>query len=75
MENRPMDRVGGEEGQGRCMERVTQKFTIACVKQNLLYDVGNSNRGSQQAEGGCREGDGSGIWGRDNMGIPMADSC
>ena len=46
MENRPMDRVGGEEGQGRCMERVTQKFTIACVKQNLLYDVGNSNGGS-----------------------------
>ena len=35
---------------GRCMERVTQKFTIPCVKQivsgNLLYDPGYSNRGS-----------------------------
>ena len=34
----------------RYMERVTQKFTISCVKQieneNFLYDSGNSNRGS-----------------------------
>ena len=32
--SRPMVHVGGkeEEGKMRCMERVTQKFTIPCVK-------------------------------------------
>ena len=32
--NRPMVNVGGEEGEGemRCMERVTYKFIIPCVK-------------------------------------------
>ena len=39
-----MDKVGGEEGRGEMF------YTIACVKQvangNLLYDSGNSNRGS-----------------------------
>ena len=38
---------------GRCMERVTHKFTIPYVKQvangNLLYGSGNSNRGSVSA--------------------------
>jgi len=32
---------------GKCMERVTQKFTTPCVKQTANgYDPGNSNRGS-----------------------------
>ena len=39
----------GEERVG-CMERVTWKLTLPCVKQtakgNLLHDSGNSNRGS-----------------------------
>ena len=41
----------------RYMERVTWKFTIPYVKHkangNLLYDSGNSNRGSVT---GCRVG-------------------
>ena len=36
---------------GRCMESITQTFTIPYTKQiangNLLYDSGNSNRGSE----------------------------
>jgi len=39
------------KGKGKGMERVTQRFTIPFVKQivngNLLYDSGNSNRGSE----------------------------
>ena len=39
----------------RCMERVTWKLTIAYVKYtasgNLLYDSGNSNRGSNRLKG------------------------
>ena len=37
-------------GKVKCLERVTWKFTIPYVKHigngNLLYDSGNSNRGS-----------------------------
>ena len=61
---------------GRCMARVTYKFTIPCVKQiangNLLYDSGNSNRGSEgwDGKGDGREGREAG-----DMGVPMADSC
>jgi len=40
----------GRREKMRCMERVTWKFTIPYIKQiangNLLYDSGNSNRGS-----------------------------
>ena len=40
----------GEEGEGESMKRVTWKLTIPYGKQiangNLLYDSGNSNRGS-----------------------------
>ena len=47
--NRLMDMFQGKEWV-RCMERVTWKFTLACVKYiangNLLYDSGNSNRGT-----------------------------
>ena len=61
------------------MERVTQKFTIQCVKQitngSLLYDSGNSNRALQQAEGWGREGDGREFLEGGDMDIPMADSC
>ena len=49
-ENRPMEKVGGEEGQGEMYEESNRNFTISCVKQvangNLLYDSGNSNRSS-----------------------------
>ena len=41
--------VEGTEEKVRCMERVTWKLTLPYAKQiangNLLYDVGNSNRG------------------------------
>ena len=44
-----MDMGRGEE-RVRCMKRVTWKLTLPYVKQlangNLLYDSGNSNRGS-----------------------------
>ena len=49
IENRLMDMGRGEE-RVRCMERVTWKLIIPCAKYigngNLLYDSGNSNRGS-----------------------------
>ena len=44
-----MDMGRGEE-RVRCMERVTRKLTLPCVKSmadgNLLYGSGNSKRGS-----------------------------
>ena len=49
IENRVMDMVWGVE-RVRCVERVTWKLTLPYVKYtahgNLLYDSGNSNRGS-----------------------------
>ena len=49
IENRLMD-IGRGEERVRCMERVTWKLTLPCVKEiangNLLYVSGNSNRGS-----------------------------
>ena len=49
IENRLMD-IGRGEERVRYMERVIQKLTLAYVKYiangNLLYDSGNSNRGS-----------------------------
>ena len=49
LENRLMD-MGRGEKRVRCMERVTWKFTLPYVKYianwNLLYDSGNSKRGS-----------------------------
>ena len=48
-----MDMMRGEE-RVRCMERVTGKLLLPYVKQiangNLLYDSGNSNRGSVTTE-------------------------
>ena len=45
-----MDMGEGRKEKGRCMDRVTWKFTITYVKLiasgNLLYDSGTSNRGS-----------------------------
>ena len=42
--------MGRGEERVRCMERVTWKFTLPYVKYianwNLLYDSGNSKRGS-----------------------------
>ena len=60
------------------MERVTWKFTIPYIKQiangNLLYDSGNSNRGSATGRlvgwGGRWEGGPRG-----DMGELMTDSC
>ena len=50
-----MDLSNGEERVG-CMERVTWKLTLSYVKQmanrNLLYGLGNSNRGSVSIERG-----------------------
>ena len=41
---------GSGEERVRCMERITWKLTLPYVKykanRNLLYDSGNSNRGS-----------------------------
>ena len=31
-ENRPMDMGEERQEKGRCMERITQKFTLPCVK-------------------------------------------
>ena len=48
-----MDTVRGED-RVRCMDRVAWKLTSPCVKQtanrNLLYVLGNSNRGSVSTE-------------------------
>jgi len=48
-QNRLMDMGRGEE-RVRCKKRVTWKLTLLYVKwianKNLLYDSGNSNRGS-----------------------------
>ena len=44
IEKRLMDMERGEE-RVRCMERVTWKFALQPMR-NLLYDSGNSNRGS-----------------------------
>ena len=71
-EYRFMDMGRGEE-RVRCMERVTWKFTLPCIKQianwNFLYGSGNSNKGLDGLEDRRevqKEGD---------ICIPMADSC
>ena len=68
IENRIMDMGRGVE-RVRCMERVTWKLTLPCVKEiangNLLYGSGNSNRGSASIlEGGKfrREGIYAHLW-------------
>ena len=42
--------VGRRKERVRCMERITWKLILLCIKQitngNLPYDSGNSNRGS-----------------------------
>ena len=49
-----MDMGRGEERM-RCMERVTWKITLPCVKYiangNLVCGSGNSNRGSESTRG------------------------
>ena len=48
-ENRPMDMGGGEEGEGRCMDRVTEIYNTLCQidsQWEFAYDSGNSNRDS-----------------------------
>ena len=64
----------GEE-RVRCMERVTWKLTLPCVKQiaygNLLNDSGNSNRGSVSNQMG---GMGREVQEGGDIHIPMADS-
>ena len=50
IENRLMDTGVGRREKGKCMERVTWKFTLSYVKQiangNLLCVSGSLNRGS-----------------------------
>ena len=45
LENRLMDRGGGEEGQGEMnsMEAYTLPYVKQTANGNLLYDSGNSN--------------------------------
>ena len=56
--------MGRGEERVRCMERVTQKLILPCVKQiasrNLLYVSGNSNRGSVPTQGVGWDGKGDG---------------
>ena len=64
----------------RCMERVTWKLTLPCLKQiangNLLYGSVNSNRSSVSTlDGWDVEGDGGEVQKRGDICIPMADSC
>ena len=49
MENKPMDKVGGEEGEGEMYgESNTEIYNTMCKTDSghLLYDPGFSNRGS-----------------------------
>ena len=50
IQNRLTDLGGGRKERVGCMERVTWKLSLPYVKQiaigHLLYDSGNSNRGS-----------------------------
>ena len=44
-----MDMGGGEEGEGRCMDRVTEIYNTLCQidsQWEFAYDSGNSTRGS-----------------------------
>ena len=72
IENRLMDpEMGGRKDRVRWMERVTWTFILTYAKQrangNLLYDLGNSNWGSNNLErwhgaGGGREGTQLHLW-------------
>ena len=73
IENRPMDKVGGEEGEGRCRERVIQKFTIPCVKQTASGNLLSASGTLWQAEGWSAKGDESVVWEGGDMGVPVAD--
>ena len=70
---------GKEEERVRYMERVTWKLILLCEKQiangNLLYDSGNSNKGSVNLEGWVGEGDGREVHEGGDICTPMADSC
>ena len=62
----------------RCIERVTWKLTLPCVKQitngNLLYVSGNTNRGSVSTlVGWDGEGYGREVQERGDICIPVAD--
>ena len=50
IENRSMDKVGGEEGEGEMYgEKNTEIYKTTCEtdhKWDLVYDSGNANRGS-----------------------------
>ena len=71
--------MGREEERVRCMERVTWKLTLPCVKWiangNLLYGLGNQNRSSGQPGGVGWRGDGREVQKGGDICIPMADSC
>ena len=69
---------GKGEERVRCMERVTWKLILPYVKQiangNLLYDSGDSNKGSINLEGWVGEGDGREVHKGGDICTPMADS-
>ena len=72
-----MDMGRGEE-RVRCMERVTWKLTLPCVKQiangNLPYGSGNLNRDYVSTWWGG-EGDGREVLKEGAICMPMTDSC
>ena len=74
IENRLMD-IGRGEERVRCMERVTWKLTLPCVKQiangNLLYGSGNSKELCINLEGWEGEGDGKEFQEGGDICIPM----
>ena len=76
IEIRLVDMGRGEE-RVRCMERVTWKLTLPCVKLivngDLLYGSGNSNRGLYQPRRVGWVGDGREVQKRGNICIPMTD--
>ena len=72
-----MDMGKGEESV-RCMERVTWKLTLSCVKQianeNLLYGQETQTGALYQPRGVGWGGDGREIQQGGDMGVPMAYS-
>ena len=78
-ENRPMDTVGGEEGEGEMYgESNVEIYNTICKidsNGNLLYNSENSNRGFVTGWSGGGKGDRREVQEGEDMGILVADSC
>ena len=78
IENRLMD-MGRGEVRVRYMERGTLKLTLPYVKEiangNLLYGSGILNRGSMSTKRDRMGREMRGSFKREDIYIPMADSC